>query len=119
MGFYLRATVTYNDGEGEGKTRVGDVCAHGAGDAMQPNATPVFADDQDPDTSGDQSDTAHAGGRGEHARGYERRRFRLQADGCWTPTILTYTLERHRCEDDLRHRLRPPGQIKTKAALDF
>ena len=55
VGFYLRATVTYNDGEGEGKSAM-ETSAHTVQAINLPNDAPVFPD-QDPDTSGDQSDT--------------------------------------------------------------
>ena len=56
VGFYLRATVTYNDGEGEGKSAMA-TSVHTVQAINLPNNAPVFPD-QDPDTSGDQSDTA-------------------------------------------------------------
>ena len=46
QGFYLRATVTYNDGEGEGKTAMA-TSVHTVQDPNVPNADPEFTDDDD------------------------------------------------------------------------
>ena len=67
VGFYLRATVTYNDGEGEGKSAMG-TSAHTVQAINQPNNPPVFPD-QDPDGPGDQSEISDEDGGGEHGRG--------------------------------------------------
>ena len=48
QGFYLRATVTYNDGEGEGKTAMA-TSVHTVQDPNVPNADPEFTDDDDND----------------------------------------------------------------------
>ena len=53
QGFYLRATVTYNDGEGEGKTAMA-TSVHTVQDPNVPNADPEFEDD-DADTEGNQT----------------------------------------------------------------
>ena len=53
VGFYLRATVTYNDGEGEGKSAMA-TSAHTVQAINEPNADPEFTDD-DADTAGNQT----------------------------------------------------------------
>ena len=54
MGYYLRATVSYKDREGDGKSAVG-TSANEVKGFNSPNAAPVFPD-QDSVMSGDQSD---------------------------------------------------------------
>ena len=46
VGFYLRATVTYNDGQGEGKSAMA-TSAHTVQSINEPNASPAFPDDED------------------------------------------------------------------------
>ena len=50
VGYYLRATVSYKDGEGDGKSAMA-TSAHEVQAINSPNATPAFPD-QDPDTAG-------------------------------------------------------------------
>ena len=49
VGYYLRATVTYKDGEGDGKSAMA-TSAHEVQAINSPNAAPAFPD-QDPDTA--------------------------------------------------------------------
>ena len=50
VGYYLRATVTYKDGEGDGKSAMA-TSAHEVQAINSPNATPAFPD-QDPEMTG-------------------------------------------------------------------
>ena len=56
VGHYLRATVSYEDGEGEGKSAMA-TSAYQVQAINSPNATPAFPD-QDPATAGLQNDAA-------------------------------------------------------------
>ena len=48
IGDYLRATVSYTDPEGSGKSCRDEIGIHGAGGSGISNNAPKFADDQDP-----------------------------------------------------------------------
>ncbi len=54
VGYYLRATVSYKDGEGSGKSAIG-TSAHVVQAINVPNATPTFPDDDEDDTNGNQT----------------------------------------------------------------
>ena len=56
VGYFLRATVSYKDGEGEGKTAMA-TSTHEVQAVNVPNATPAFPD-QDPDNPGVQNTAA-------------------------------------------------------------
>ena len=56
MGYYLRATVTYKDGEGDGKSAMA-TSAHKVQVINEPNAAPAFPD-QNADMTGLQNDAA-------------------------------------------------------------
>ena len=56
VGYYLRATVAYEDGEDEGKSAMA-TSAHDVQSINSPNADPAFPD-QDPDTTGVQNEAA-------------------------------------------------------------
>ena len=70
-GSYLRATVTYEDAEGEGKSAMmkSDFPSQRIRGS---NNAPEFADDQDPTMDGDQDGCGAVGG-GEHRGGQDRR----------------------------------------------
>ena len=53
VGYYLRATVSYKDGEGDGKSAMA-ISAHEVQAINSPNATPAFPD-EDPDSDGVQA----------------------------------------------------------------
>ena len=113
VGFYLRATVTYNDGEGEGKSAMA-TSAHTVQAINLPNAAPVFPD-QDPDTSGDQSDTATRMVE-ENTDAGEDVGLPVEADDA-DNDILTYTLGGADADDfDIEP---ATGQILTESDLDF
>ena len=56
VGYYLRATVAYDDGEGDGKSAI-ETSAHEVQSINSPNADPAFPD-QDPDMTGVQNTEA-------------------------------------------------------------
>ena len=56
VGYYLRATISYDDGEGDDKSARA-TSANKVQSINSPNDTPAFLD-QDPDTAGVQNDTA-------------------------------------------------------------
>ena len=112
MGFYLRATVTYNDGEGEDKSAMA-TSAHTVQAINEPNDPPVFPD-QDPDTSGGQSDTATRMVE-ENTDAGEDVGLPVEADDD-DNDILTYTLSGTDADDfDIEP---ATGQILTKSDLD-
>ena len=112
VGWYLRATVTYNDGEGEGKVAMA-TSMHTVQAINEPNAAPVFPD-QDPDTSGDQSDTATRMVEENTAEGMDVG-LPVGADD-EDNDILTYTLGGTDVDDfDIEP---ATGQILTKSDLD-
>ena len=113
VGWYLRATVTYNDGEGEGKVAMA-TSVHTVQSTNVPNADPVFPD-QDPDTAGDQSDTAARMVEENTAAGVDVG-LPVAADDD-DNDILTYTLGDTAADDAFD--IEPAtGQITTKAELD-
>ena len=112
VGFYLRATVTYNDGEGEGKSAM-VTSVHTVQAINLPNNAPVFPD-QDPDTSGDQSDTATRTVE-ENTDAGEDVGLPIEADDN-DNDILTYTLGGADADDfDIEP---ATGQILTESDLD-
>ena len=113
VGFYLRATVTYNDGQGEGK-RAMATSAHTVQSINEPNADPVFPD-QDPGTTGDQSDTATRMVEENTAAGEDVGLPVVAEDG--DDDILTYTLG-DTAADDAFDIEAATGQITTKAELN-
>ena len=86
--YYLRATVEYDDQEGDGK-RAMMTSAHQVQSFNSPNALPVFPD-QDPDTDGDQN-TATTRMIGENADAGMNVGDPVVADDA-NNDILTYTL---------------------------
>ena len=112
VGFYLRATVTYNDGEGEGKSAMA-TSVHTVQAINLPNNAPVFPD-QDPDTSGDQSDTATRMVE-ENTDAGEDVGLPVEADDA-DDDILTYTLGGAGADNfDIEP---ATGQILTESDLD-
>ena len=112
VGFYLRATVTYNDGHGEGKSAMA-TSAHTVQSINEPNADPAFPD-QDPEMTGDQSDTATRMVEENTSAGEDVGLPVAAEDG--DDDILTYTLDATALESfDIEP---ATGQIKTKAELD-
>ncbi len=112
VGFYLRATVTYNDGEGEDKSTMA-TSAHTVQAINLPNRAPAFPD-QDPETSGDQSDAATRMVEENTAAG-EDVGLPVAADDA-DNDILTYTLGGSDADD---FGIEPAsGQILTKSDLD-
>ena len=112
IGSYLRATASYTDGEGPGKSAMArsDNKAQGVRGLNNP---PVFPD-QDPDTENDQSDTAMREVPENTPAGMAIGNpvAATDTDG----DILTYTLEGTDADSfDIN---RATGQIMTKAALD-
>ena len=114
VGFYLRATVTYNDGHGPDKSAMA-TSAHTVQSINEPNNPPVFPD-QDSDDPGDQSATAERMVEENTAAGEDVGvPF---AAGDTDDDILTYTLG-DSTSDDAFDIDQATGQIKTKADLDF
>ena len=113
VGFYLRATVTYNDGHDEGKSAMA-TSAHTVQSINEPNADPVFPD-QDPDMTGDQSDTATRMVEENTPAGMDVGLPVEAEDG--DDDILTYTLG-DTAADDAFDIDPATGQITTKAELD-
>ncbi|MCY4529930.1 MAG: cadherin domain-containing protein [Chloroflexi bacterium] len=105
---YLRATVTYNDGEGEGKSAIA-TSMHTVQSPNVPNADPVFPDEND--DSGDTADRAVE----ENTAAGEDVGLPVAADDA-DNNILTYTL------DDTAAAFfdidAATGQIQTKVDLD-
>ena len=112
VGLYLRATVTYTDGHGSDKSAMA-TSAHTVQTFNVPNNPPVFPD-QDPDTAGDQSDTATRMVEENTAAGADVGA--PVAAGDTDDDILTYTLG---IDDDAFDIDQATGQIKTKDDLDF
>ena len=112
VGFYLRATVAYTDRHGPDKSAMA-TSAHTVQTVNVPNNPPVFPD-QDPDTAGDQSDTATRVVEENTAAGKDVGA--PVAAGDTDDDILTYTLG---IDDDAFDIDQATGQIKTKDDLDF
>ena len=109
VGFYLRATVTYNDGEGEGKSAMA-TSAHTVQAINLPNAGPEFTDD-DADVDGNQTTRMVE----ENTDAGEDVGLPVEADDKEND-ILTYTID-----DDAAATFdieAASGQIKTKGDLD-
>ena len=87
VGYYLRATVTYKDGEGDGKSAMA-TSAHKVQAINQPNATPAFPD-QDPDIDGVQAAPRMVG---ENADAGANVGAPVVAEDDDSDDILTYTL---------------------------
>ena len=112
VGYYLRATVTYNDGHDEGKSAMA-TSEHTVQAINLPNNTPVFPD-QDPDTAGDQTDAATRMVEENTDAGEDVGLPVAAEDG--DDDILTYTLGGANADDfDIEP---ATGQIKTKSDLD-
>ena len=110
VGFYLRATVTYNDGQGEGKSAMA-TSAHTVQAINEPNATPEFAD-EDTDISGVQAARMVE----ENTPAGEDVGLPVEASDS-DNGILTYTIDDTAAATfDIEA---ASGQIKTKADLDF
>ena len=109
VGFYLRATVTYNDGEGEDKSAIA-TSAHTVQEINLPNAVPEFTD-EDPDTNGVQAARMVE----ENTAAGEDVGLPVEAEDD-DNDILTYTID-----DDAAATFdieAATGQIKTKGDLD-
>ena len=112
VGFYLRATVTYNDGHDEGKSAMA-TSAHTVQSINEPNADPVFPD-QDSEMPGDQSDTATRMVEENTVAGMDVGLPVAAEDD--DDDILTYTIDDTAADTfDIDP---ATGQITTKAALD-
>ena len=110
VGFYLRATVTYNDGEGEGKSAMA-TSAHTVQAINEPNAAPEFTDDN-ADTAGNQTTRMVE----ENTDAGEDVGLPVEADAD-DNDILTYTLGN--TDDDRAFDIdAATGQIKTKDDLN-
>ena len=110
VGFYLRATVTYNDGEGEGKSAMA-TSAHTVQAINLPNAAPEFTDD-DADADGNQTTRMVE----ENTDAGEDVGLPVEADAD-DNDILTYTLGT--TNDDGAFNIdQATGQIKTKDDLN-
>ena len=110
QGFYLRATVTYNDGEGEGKSAMA-TSAHTVQAPNVPNLLPEFTDD-DADVTGNQTTRMVE----ENTVAGEDVGLPVEADD-EDNDILSYTLGG--TTDDAAFDIdAASGQIKTKADLD-
>ena len=113
VGYFLRATVAYDDEEGEGKSMEA-TSAHEVQAVNVPNNAPLFPD-QNPDEDGDQSDTAtrmvvENTDSGEDVGD-------PVAAGDANDDILTYTLGDDNADDSFDID-QATGQIKTKADVD-
>ena len=89
VGYYLRATVSYKDREGDGKSAVG-TSANEVKAINSPNAAPVFPD-QNPEMDGDQSDTVTLEV-GENAEKGDNVGAPVKAEDANPGDILTYTI---------------------------
>ena len=109
QGFYLRATVTYNDGEGEGKSAMA-TSAHTVQAPNVPNLLPEFTDD-DAEVNGNQTTRMVE----ENTAAGEDVGLPVEAsDG--DSDILTYTIDDTAATTfDIEA---ASGQIKTKGDLD-
>ena len=103
MGYYLRATVSYDDGEGDGKSARA-TSANEVQSINSPNDTPAFLD-QDPDTAGIQNDAATRT-IGENADAGANVGAPVAAEDD-DSDILTYTLDGDRCAPPSRSTQRP------------
>ena len=112
VGYYLRATVSYTDPEGSGKTAMmkSDYTVQ---QARGTNNAPEFAEDQDPVMDGDQADAARKVAENT-AAGVDIGAPVAATDE--DDDILTYTLTG--TDADFFAIDRATGQLKTKAALD-
>ena len=110
VGFYLRATVTYNDGEGEGKSAMTEPAQHTVQAINLPNPAPVFLDEND-----DQGATANRTVE-ENTDAGEDVGLPVEADDK-DNDILTYTLG-DTPDNDAFDIEAASGQIKTKDDLD-
>ena len=109
VGFYLRATVTYNDGQGEGKSAMAP-SAHTVQAINEPNATPEFTD-EDTDTNGVQAARMVE----ENTPAGEDVGLPVEASDS-DNDILTYTIDDTAAATfDIEA---ASGQIKTKSDLD-
>ena len=109
VGFYLRATVTYNDGEGEGKSAMA-TSAHTVQAINEPNADPEFTDD-DAAVNGNQTTRMVE----ENTDAGEDVGLPVEADD-EDNDILTYTIDDTAAATfDIEA---ASGQIKTKGDLD-
>ena len=113
IGDYLRATASYTDGEGSGKTAVMN-SEYMVQAARRDNNAPEFADDQDPIEDGDQSDAARKVAENT-APGTDIGAPVVATDA--DNDILTYTLDdAGAVAFDIDW---ATGQLKTKGSLDF
>ena len=112
VGDYLRASVSYDDGEDEGKSAEA-TSVHPVQAINSPNANPMFPD-QDPEMDDVQNETASRTVV-ENTEAGEDVGLPVSAEDANDGDILTYTLG----DDDDAFDIDPAtGQIKTKAELD-
>ena len=115
VGYYLRATASYDDGEGNGKSAMA-TSANGVQAVNVPNAAPVFPD-QTPDTVTIDNTTA-ARNVAENTDAGANVGSEVEANDA-NGDILTYTLVVTTVDQEGAFDIDPAtGQIKTKADLD-